>query len=182
MSLLDITIGDDSPDFFNVVIEIPRGSRDKYEFDDKTGGFKLDRVLPPPLYYPAAYGFIPQTLSQDGDRLDAAILSVDPLFSGCVIRVRPIGLLKMTDSGKEDSKIIGVQADNPDYKNIREIEDIKAANLSVQAGGKILEEITHFFQVYKGPEEKGVVIVGWEGAESAKREIRHARELFNKSG
>src|SRR3989344_4482279 len=131
MSLLDITIGDDSPDFFNVVIEIPRGSRDKYEFDDKTGVFKLDRVLPSPLYYPAAYGFIPQTLSQDGDRLDAVILSDDPLFSGCVVKVRPIGLLKMTDSGKEDFKILAVQVDNPDYKNVKDMEDIKIKDTKV---------------------------------------------------
>ena len=176
MSLLDITIGEESPEFFNVVIEIPRGSRNKYEFDDKTGVFKLDRVLLSPLYYPAAYGFIPQTLSQDGDRLDAVILSDDPLFSGCVVKVRPIGLLKMTDSGKEDFKILAVQVDNPDYKNVRDIEDIK------DEGGKILEEISYFFRVYKGPEEKEVVIIGWEGAEDAKREIRRAQELFNKSG
>ncbi|MBI2063528.1 MAG: inorganic diphosphatase [Candidatus Yanofskybacteria bacterium] len=182
MSLLDVTIGEDSPDFFNVVIEIPKGSRDKYEFDDKTGVFKLDRVLPPSLFYPVAYGFIPQTLSQDGDRLDAVILSDNSLLSGRVIRVRPIGLLKMTDSGKEDFKILGVQADDPDYKNVKDVEDIKIKDLPAQAGGKILEEITHFFQVYKGPEEKEVIIVGWEGAEGAKREIGRAQELFNKSG
>ena len=172
MSLLDIKIGEDSPDFFNVVIEIPKGSHDKYEFDDKTGIFKLDRVLLPPLYYPTAYGFIPQTLSQDGDRLDAVILSDDSLISGRVIRVRPIGLLKMTDSGKEDFKILGVQADNPDYKNVKDIEDIKIMEM------KVLEEITHFFQVYKGSEEKEVVIIGWEGAEGAKREIKRAHSNF----
>lgn len=172
MSLLDITIGKDSPEVFNVVVEIPKGSHNKYEFDEKTGVFKLDRVLYPPLFYPADYGFIPQTRSRDGDHLDAIILSDEPLFSGSVVEVRPIGLLKMTDSGKEDFKILGVQADNPDYKNIKDIKDIKAED------GKILEEIAHFFRVYKGPEEKEVVIIGWEGAESAKKEIRQAQELF----
>lgn len=174
MSLLDITIGKDSPEVFNVVVEIPKGSHNKYEFDDKTGIFRLDKVLYPPLFYPADYGFIPQTCSRDGDHLDAVILGSEPLFSGCVARVRPIGLLKMTDSGKEDFKILGVQADNPGYKNIKDIKDIMAEE------GKILEEITRFFRVYKGPEEKEVVIIGWEGTESAKKEIKQAQELFNK--
>ena len=174
MSLLDVTIGEDSPEVFNAVIEIPKGSHNKYEFDDETGAFELDRVLRPPLFYPADYGFIPQTRSRDDDHLDAVILGDEPLFSGCVIRVRPIGLLKMTDSGKEDFKILGVQANSPNYKNIRDIKDIEAED------GKILEEIANFFRVYKGPEEKEVVIIGWEGAESAKKEIKEAQELFRK--
>jgi len=174
MSLLDITIGNGSPEVFNAVVEIPKGSHNKYEFDDKTGVFRLDRVLYPPLFYPADYGFIPQTRSRDGDHLDAVILSDEPLFSGSVVEVRPIGLLKMTDSGKDDFKILGVQADNPDYKNIKDIKDIAAEDR------KILEEIAHFFRVYKGPEEKEVVIIGWEDSESAKKEIKQAQELFNK--
>ncbi len=175
MSLLDITIGEDSPEVFNVVVEIPKGSHNKYEFDDKTGVFKLDRVLFPPLFYPADYGFIPQTRSRDGDHLDAVILNDEPLFSGFVVKARPIGLLKMTDSGKEDFKILGVQADNPGYKNIKDIKDIKAED------GKILEEITNFLQIYKKPEEKEVVIIGGEEAESAKEEIKQAQELFKTS-
>lgn len=173
MSLLDITIGKDSPEVFNVVVEIPKGSHNKYEFDDKTGVFKLDRVLFPPLFYPADYGFIPQTRSRDGDHLDAVVLSDEPLFSGSVVKARPIGLLKMTDSGKEDFKILGVQADNPEYKNIKDIKDVAGED------GKILKEIAHFFQIYKKPEEKEVVIIGWEDSESAKEEIKQARELFN---
>ncbi len=175
MGLLDITIGKDSPEIFNVVVEIPKGSNNKYEFDDKTGVFKLDRVLHPPLSYPTDYGFIPQTRSRDGDHLDAIILSDEPLSSGSVVEVRPIGLLKMTDSGKEDFKVLGVQADNPNYKNIRDIKDIAGEE------GKILEEIANFFRIYKKPEEKEVVIIGWEGADSAKKEIRQARELFRVS-
>ena len=172
MSLLDIKIGDDAPEIVNVVVEIPKNSHNKYEFDDKTGVFRLDRVLYPPLFYPADYGFIPQTRSWDGDHLDAVVLSDEPLFSGSVVEVRPIGLLKMTDSGKEDFKILGVQADNPDYKNIKDIKDV------ADDDGKILEEIAHFFQIYKKPEEEEVVIIGWEGVESAKEEIRRAQELF----
>ncbi len=173
MSLFDIKIGEDSPEVINVVVEIPKGSHNKYEFDDKTGIFRLDRILYPPLFYPADYGFIPQTRSRDGDHLDAVVLGDEPLASGSVVKVRPIGLLKMTDSGKEDFKILGVQADNPNYKNIKDIKDIEVED------GKILEEIAHFFQIYKKPEEKEVVIIGWEGAESAKEEIRQAQELFN---
>ena len=178
MSLLDITIGENSPEIVNVVIEIPKGSHNKYEFDDETGVFKLDRVLYPPLFYPANYGFIPQTRSPDGDHLDAVVLSDEPLLSGSVVEVRPIGLLKMIDSGKEDFKILGVQDDNPNYKNIKDIKDIEAEDLPAQAGGKILEEIADFFRVYKKPEEKEVVIIGWEDSESAKKEIREAQELF----
>ena len=174
MALLDITIGDNAPEIVNVIIEIPKNSHNKYEFDDKTGVFKLDRVLYPPLSYPADYGFVPQTRSRDGDHLDAIILSDEPFFSGSVVEARPIGLLKMTDSGKEDFKILGVQADNPGYKNIKDIKDLAAED------GKILEEIANFFRVYKKPEEKEVVIIGWEGAEGAKEEIRQAQELFNK--
>ncbi len=174
MSLLDITIGKSSPEVVNVVVEIPKGSHNKYEFDDKTGVFKLDRVLYPPLSYPADYGFIPQTLSRDGDHLDVVILGDEPLVSGSIVEARPIGLLKMTDSGKEDFKILGVQDDNPNYKNIKDIKDVETED------GKILEEIADFFRVYKKPEEKEVVILGWEGAENAKKEIIEAQELFNK--
>ncbi len=171
--MLDVTIGKNSPEVVNVVVEISKGSHNKYELDDKTGVLKLDRVLYPPLFYPVDYGFIPQTRSRDGDHLDAVILSDDPLLSGSVIEVRPLGLLKMTDSGKEDFKILGVQADNPDYKNIKDIKDVEAED------GKILEEITDFFRIYKKPEEKEVVVSGWEDAETAKKEIGQAQALFS---
>jgi inorganic pyrophosphatase len=174
MSLLDITIGDESPEVVNIVVEIPKNSHNKYEFDDEAGVFKLDRVLYPPLFYPADYGFIPQTRSRDGDHLDTVILNDEPTFSGCVVKARPIGLLRMIDSGKEDCKILAVQADNPNYKNIEDIKDTSDED------NKILEQISSFFRVYKGPEEKEVVIVGWEGAESAKKEIKQAQELFKK--
>jgi inorganic pyrophosphatase len=168
MSLLDITIGDEVPEIVNVIVEIPKNSHNKYEYDDKTGDFKLDRVLYPPLFYPADYGFIPQTHAKDGDHLDAIILTDEPTFSGCIVKVRPIGLLKMIDSGKEDSKILAVQADNPNYKNIKDIKDVSDEN------NKILEQISNFFRVYKGPEEKEVIILGWENAEEAKKEIQLA--------
>lgn len=166
MSLLDITIGEESPEVVNVVIEIPKNSHNKYEFDDKTGIFKLDRVLYPPLFYPADYGFIPQTVAKDGDHLDVIILSEDALLQGAVIRARPIGLLKMSDSGREDCKILAVQADNPNYKNIKDIKDLSDED------NKTLDRIAHFFCIYKGPEEKEVVVLGWEGSESAREEIR----------
>lgn len=172
MSLLDITIGEDSPEILNVVVEIPKGSNNKFELDEKTGVMKLDRVLHSPLSYPIDYGFIPQTLSQDGDHLDAIIINDSPLFSGSVERVRPVGLLRMIDSGEEDCKILGVQVDNPNYKNIRDIKDIEAIDKN------ILEEISHFFRTYKGPEEKEVIISDWEGVESAKKEIRQSGKSF----
>ena len=169
MSLLDITIGDEAPEIINVVVEIPKNSHNKYEFDEKTGDFKLDRVLYPPLFYPADYGFIPQTRAKDGDHLDALVLNDEPTFSGCVVKARPIGLLKMEDSGKEDCKVLAVQADNPVYKNILDIKDLSDEDK------KTLEQIENFFRIYKGPEEKEVVILGWSGAEEAKEEIKRAR-------
>ena len=174
MSLLNITIGEEAPEIINVVIEIPKGSPNKYEFDDKTGVFKLDRVLFPPLVFPADYGFIPQTLASDGDHLDAIVLSEDPLLQGSVIRARPIGLLKMVDSGNEDCKVLAVEVDNPNYKNIKNVNDVASENKEV------LEKIAQFFRIYKGPEEKEVEVLGWEGTESAKEEIRVARDLFKK--
>ena len=174
MSLLNIKIGEKAPEVFNVVIEIPKDSQNKYEIDKETGVIKLDRVLYSPMHYPADYGFIPETRSEDGDHLDAIILGGDPLFAGCVVRVRPIGLLKMTDDGETDHKILGVQADNPRFDNILDIKDIEKLH------EHHLKEIAHFFQTYKELQGKKVDVLGWEDAEAAKKEIQKAREAYYK--
>ena len=159
---------------FNAVIEIPKDSQNKYEIDKETGAIKLDRVLYSPMHYPADYGFIPETKSEDGDHLDTIVLGGDPLFAGCVVRVRPIGLLKMADNGESDSKILGVQADNPRFDNIKDIKDIEKFH------EHHLKEIAHFFQIYKELQGKKVVVFGWEGVEAAKKEIQKAQLLYIK--
>ncbi|MEK7568312.1 MAG: inorganic diphosphatase [Patescibacteria group bacterium] len=171
-NVLNLKIGEKSPEIFNAVVEIPKGSQNKYEFDEKTGVFKLDRVLYSPTHYPTDYGFIPETRSQDGDHLDVLIIGGYPLFVGCVLVVRPVGILKMVDNGDEDFKILGVQAKNPRLDAISDIKDIEASN------PHLLKEIAHFFQVYKELEGKQTRIIGWEGVEKAKEEIIKARDSY----
>lgn len=174
MDLSKLTIGKKSPDIVNVIIEIPKDSQNKYEFDKESGAIKLDRVLYSPMHYPADYGFIPETHCEDGDPLDALVLGGDPLIPGCLVEARPIGLLKMIDGGKEDFKILAVQVKNPRFDNVKNIEDIEAIH------EHSLKEIAHFFQSYKDLENKKVEILGWEGAEKAKEEIiKSSREYTN---
>lgn len=174
MDLSKLTIGKKSPNTVNVIIEIPKDSQNKYEFDKESGAIKLDRVLYSPMHYPADYGFIPETHCEDGDPLDALVLGGDPLIPGCLVEARPIGLLKMIDGGKEDFKILAVQVKNPRFDNVKNIEDIEAIH------EHSLKEIAHFFQSYKDLENKKVEILGWEGVEKAKEEIiKSSREYIN---
>ena len=113
MSLLDVKIGPDAPETFNAIIEIPRGSTNKYEVDQETGTIKLDRVLYSPLFYPFDYGYIPQTHYLDGDPLDVLVLTSHPLFPGCVVEASPIGVLKMSDEKGPDEKILCVATEGP---------------------------------------------------------------------
>lgn len=171
MSLLNIKIGDKAPEIFNAVVEIPKDSQNKYEIDKKTGMVSLDRVLYSPMHYPADYGFIPETKAEDGDPADVMILGNDPLFPGCVVRVRPIGLLKMIDGGEQDNKILGVQADNPRFDSIKDLSDIE------KLYPHHLKEIVHFFQTYKELQGKKVEVADWGNAESAKKEIEKTRKM-----
>ncbi|KKR89103.1 MAG: Inorganic pyrophosphatase [Candidatus Wolfebacteria bacterium GW2011_GWA2_42_10] len=170
--MFKMSIGENAPEEFNVIVEIPKNSQNKYEFDEESGMIKLDRVLFSPMHYPTDYGFIPETLSADGDHLDTLVFGSDPLFPGCAVKVRPIGILKMVDNGDEDYKILGVQVDNPRFDNIKDIEDIKATH------EHSLKEIAHFFEAYKELEGKKVKIFGWEGSVKAKEEINKAREAY----
>lgn len=174
MNLSKLTIGKKYPEIVNVVIEIPKNSQNKYELDKESGTIKLDRVLFSPMYYPADYGFIPETHCEDGDPLDVLVFGGDPLFPGCLLSVRPIGLLKMKDNGDEDFKILGVQADNPRFDGVKDIADIKSFH------EHSLKEISHFFAAYKELEGKKTEIIGWENAEKAKDEIKKAREAHKK--
>lgn len=174
MDLSKITIGNKFPETINVIIEVPKDSQNKYEFDKKSGAVILDRVLYSPMHYPADYGFIPQTHYDDGDPLDVLTLGSDPLFPGCVVEVRPIGILKMIDGNEKDYKILAVQSKNPRFDNIKDISDIKAIH------EHSLKEIAHFFSAYKELEGKKVKIIGWDNVKKAKEEIIKAHKAYKK--
>jgi inorganic pyrophosphatase len=127
-------------DCLDVVIEIPRGSRNKYEIDHATGRIRLDRRLFSATMYPADYGFVPDTLAEDGDPLDVLVLLEEPTFPGCWIHARPVGVLWMRDEKGEDAKIICVEPNEPRFREVRDISDIQP---------ELLEEIQHFFDIYK---------------------------------
>ncbi|RDJ30902.1 MAG: inorganic diphosphatase [Crenarchaeota archaeon] len=158
----DIDSGPDIPDIINVIIEIPKGSQNKYEYDKTYNLMKLDRVLFSPFHYPGDYGIVPQTLSDDNDPLDAMVLVTNPTYPGILIEARPIGLLQMKDQGQMDDKIICVSTSDPRYFHTNDIHDIEDHYRS---------EIAHFFQVYKDLEGKKVEIIGWESSQIAKKVI-----------
>lgn len=147
-------------------IEIPTGSQNKYEFDKESGKFKLDRVLFSPFHYPTEYGYIENTLADDGDPLDILVITSFPTFPGCVIETRVIGVLIMTDDKGKDEKLLGVPTEDPRFKHVHSLEDIAPHKL---------EEIAHFFSVYKDLERKKVQIDGWEGIETASRLLNEAK-------
>jgi inorganic pyrophosphatase len=158
MSLLHATIGENAPESFNVVIEIPRGSTNKYEVDAKTGLIKLDRVLYSPLFYPFDYGYIPQTHYIDSDPIDVLVLVSHPTFPGCIVEVTPIGVLEMTDDKGPDEKILCVANKDPRYGYRRSITELN---------DHTLKEISHFFRVYKDLEDKYVEVRNWHDRDVA---------------
>jgi len=141
------------PGLINVLIEIPGGCKNKYEFDKDLNAFILDRVLFSSVKYPYDYGFVPNTLADDGDPLDGMVLMDEPTFAGCVIAARPIGMLEMIDGGDRDEKILCVPAEDPRYKQITSIKNISEHRL---------EEIAEFFRSYKNLEKKETQILGWK--------------------
>src|SRR5205085_6948421 len=124
MNYLEIPTGSNSPEIVNAIIEIPLQSSNKYEYDKKLHVFRLDRTLHSPVHYPGDYGFIPRTLSQDGDPLDVLVLVDAPTFTGCLMQVRPIGLLEMVDQGVKDEKVLGVISSDPRYKEVNNYNEI----------------------------------------------------------
>jgi inorganic pyrophosphatase len=150
-------------------VEIPKGSRNKYEYDAEAGVIKLDRFLFSSMVYPTDYGFIPDTLALDGDPLDAMVCVSEPTFPGCVIPVKPIGLFKMEDDKGIDDKILCVPLQDPSWNTFDELDDLSKA---------LRDEIEHFFSVYKDLEQKRVKVDGWYSREDAMEEIEAARERF----
>lgn len=137
----------------NVLIEIPAGSKNKYEFDKDMQALILDRVLFASVQYPFDYGFIPNTLADDGDPLDGMVIMDQPTFPGCVIASRPIGMLEMIDGGDRDEKLLCVPAEDPRYDQVKTLDDIAAHRL---------DEIAEFFRTYKNLEKKVTEILGWQ--------------------
>ncbi len=143
---------------FNAIIEIPKLSRVKYELDKESGIIKVDRILYSPMHYPANYGFIPRTLWEDGDPMDVIVLSHEPFAPGCMVEVRVIGKLDMIDGGEGDAKILSVPVSDPRFNEIDDISGVEP---------HVLEEIKHFFRVYKELQKKKVLVGNWSGKKEA---------------
>lgn len=150
-------------------IEIPTGSQNKYEYDKAKNVFILDRVLFSPMFYPAEYGYIANTLALDNDPLDILVIVSNPTFPGCLIEARVLGFLNMIDGEDEDSKLIAVPITDPRFKDIQSIDDLPQHKL---------EEIAHFFKTYKDLENKPVQVGTWEGPEAAAKLIDECIERF----
>ncbi len=155
------------------VVEIPKGSRNKYEFDPDLGGIVFDRLLMTAAVYPADYGYIRETAGQDGDPLDALVCLTEPTFPGCFIPVKPVGLFKMRDEQGIDDKVICVPVSDPNWSSHEELEDLPAL---------LRQEIEQFFSIYKDLEGKIVDVHGWRSRAEAMAEIEAARERFHRDG
>lgn len=165
----DIAIGGEAPRQFQAVVEIPKGSKIKYELDKTTGLVRVDRVLYSSVVYPANYGFIPQTLGDDHDPLDVLVLMQEPVYPLSILRVQPIGMMTMLDSGENDEKIICVHLDDPEYRAYVHIQ---------QLPGHRLSELRRFFEDYKALERKEVKVQEFLGPVEAVEAVRHAMELY----
>lgn len=174
-ALVKVGPGKKTPDEINVVIEIPSHSDPiKYEVDKETGALCVDRFLGTAMYYPCNYGYVPQTLSEDGDPVDVLVVAPFPLLIGCMIRCRPIGMLEMEDESGIDAKILAVPIDKLStlYRKVKSWQDLPQ---------ELTKSIQHFFEHYKDLEEgKWVKIKEWKGAETAKEEIRVSLTRYKK--
>ncbi|MFZ2154438.1 MAG: inorganic diphosphatase [Candidatus Moraniibacteriota bacterium] len=171
MNLLhDLKSGEKIPEIINVIIEIPKGSKNKYEIDKETGLIKLDRAMKTSQDYPFDYGFVPRTYWEDGDALDVVVLTTYPLSPGILVEARPVGIMKMIDGGESDDKIISVPKDDPRWDKVKDIKDVNEHTL---------KEIRHFFETYKAIENKKVEVGGFGGREKAEQAIKKAIKLYN---
>lgn len=173
MSYSRIPAGNDLPNDFNVIIEIPANHDPiKYEIEKDSDALFVDRFVATPMFYPANYGFIPQTLSEDGDPLDVLVVSPHPVMPGSVIRSRPVGMLKMTDESGPDAKLIAVPHSKltSEYDHVQDISDLPSL---------LLKQTEHYFENYKDLEEdKWVRVDGWAGIEEAREEVLASRQRY----
>lgn len=169
----DVPLGENAPDEINVIIEIPKGSPNKYEIDKETGLIKLDRVNYSAAPYPFDYGFAPQTLWEDNDPLDVIVLTTYPLASGILVAVRPVAVMEMIDTGESDYKIIGVPVEDKRWEDVKDLHDLNK---------HMLKEFQHFFETYKVLKGKPspVVINGIKGRKEAIEAVKKSVELYKK--
>jgi inorganic pyrophosphatase len=167
----DVELGDEVDRHFRVVIEIPKGSKIKYELDKHTGMLRLDRVLYSAVHYPANYGFLPQTFCDDGDPLDVLVLGQEPVVPLCVLRARAIGIITMSDEKGQDDKVIAVHVDDPEYAHYRDIVELPPHRL---------KELQRFFLDYKVLENKAVNVEQIRGPAEAHAVIHDAISLYRR--
>ncbi len=171
MNLLhDIAPG--TAEAMNVIVEIPKFSKNKYEIDKETGIIALDRVMHTAQDYPFDYGFVPQTLFDDGDALDVVLVTTYPLAPGILVRARPVAIMEMTDGGDRDDKIVAVPIDDPRFADVKDLADL---------GTHFPKEMQHFFETYKKIQNKEVTVGGWYGAKEAKDAFARSCELYQKN-
>ena len=168
-SLYDLDPGPVFPDVVRMVVEIPKGSSNKYEYDARLEVFRLDRVLYSPVHYPGDYGFVPGTLAADGDPMDVVALVDEPTFTGCVVEVRPVGVLNMVDQEQRDQKIIAVLNRDPRYQEIHTLDQIFP---------HIRREVEHFFNIYKELEGRETSTLGWGDQDEARSAIVASRDAY----
>lgn len=159
-----------SVESINTIVEINRGSKNKYEIDKATGLIALDRALSTSQDFPFDYGFVPRTLWEDGDALDVVILTTYPLFPGILVRVRPVAVMEMIDSGDSDAKLIAVPVDDPRWANVKDLKDVNPHTL---------KEIEHFYSTYKQIQKKEVKVLGFKGRSDAEKAFARGIEIYN---
>jgi len=168
----EVELGDQAPELIPVVIEVPKGSKTKYELDKKSGLIKVDRVLFSSVHYPANYGFIPQTYCEDHDPLDVLVLGQDPVVPLSIMLAKPIGLIKMLDQGEADDKVIAVHADDPEYAHYNSIRELSPHRMV---------EVKRFFEDYKVLERKSVTVEEFLDRAEALEVIRKAIDLYRQN-
>lgn len=159
-----------SSDAMNVIVEINKGSKNKYEVDKKTGLIALDRVAHTAQDFPFDYGFVPQSLWHDGDPLDVVLLTTHPLLPGILVKSRPVAIMHMIDSGEGDDKVIAVPVDDPRFENLKDLKDINSHTI---------KEIEHFYSTYKKLQNKVVEVKGFSGASEARKAFDESLALYN---
>jgi inorganic pyrophosphatase len=164
-----IPAGTQLPEAVNAIVEIPRGRRTKFEVDQATGLMRMDRYLYSSSHYPGDYGFIPQTLAEDGDNLDILVMVNEPTFSGCLIETRVLGLFRMSDRGQHDYKILGVPHSDPLLAEIQDLDDVPKP---------YLREVEHFFATYKQLEGVTIEVQGWDHAAAAFAEVHASVDRY----
>lgn len=168
MNLLhDIKAG--TADVMNVIVEIPKFSKNKYEIDKETGIIALDRVMHTAQDYPFDYGFVPQTLFDDGDALDVVLITTYPLAPGILVKARPVAIMEMIDGGERDDKVVAVPVDDPRFADVQDIGDLNP---------HFSKEMTHFFETYKKVQNKSVEVGAWHGAAEAKQAFERSRQMY----